>query len=141
MSTVPFQIQFFAPGIAAPQGSKTRTRWGMRESSQRVGPWRDAVEQAATQAMEDEHMLGPLSPPYRVTLAFLIKKPRTTRAKEPVAPTIGDIDKLARSTHDALTSAGLIEDDRFIVLAEQSKRWAAPGENAGAWIVVAEAHG
>ena len=131
-------VHFFAPGIPAPQGSKVRTRYGLRESSKRVAPWRDAVEAAAVQAMEDEHMFGPLTPPYMVTLAFLIKKPRTTRAAEPVAPTIGDIDKLARSTHDALTSAGLIEDDRHIVVAEQSKRWAGPRENPGAWIIVKE---
>ena len=131
-------VRFFAPGIPAPQGSKVRTRYGLRESSKRVGPWRDAVEQAAVQAMEDEHMFGPLTPPYRVTLAFLIRRPRTTRATVPVAPTVGDLDKLTRSTCDALTTSGLIEDDRHIVVAEQSKRWAAPGENPGAWIVVTE---
>ena len=30
-------------GVPAPQGSKIRTRYGMREASKRVGPWREAV--------------------------------------------------------------------------------------------------
>lgn len=140
-TSIPPRVHFFAPGTPAPQGSKIRTRYGMRESSKRVAPWRDAVEAAATQAMEDEHMLGPLAPPYAVTLAFLIRRPKVTKHTEPVAPAIGDIDKLARATHDALTTSGLIEDDRHIVRAEQMKRWAQPGETPGAWIIVAEAHG
>ncbi len=35
---------------AAPQGSKIRTRYGMREASERVGPWRDAVRVEALAA-------------------------------------------------------------------------------------------
>lgn len=134
-------VRFFAPGTPAPQGSKVRTRYGMRESSKRVAPWRDAVEAAAVEAMERGHMFGPVSPPYDVTLEFLIKRPKVTMAADPVAPTIGDLDKLARATHDALTTAGLIEDDRFITLAAQSKRWARPGETPGVHVLVGTAVG
>lgn len=120
MSTVTFHV----PGTPAPQGSKIRTRYGMREASQRVKPWRDVVTQRAAVAAGEEHILGPLEPPYTVELWFYILKPRTTRATHPVAPTIGDLDKLTRAVGDALTKSGLIVDDRFIVRLVAEKQWA-----------------
>lgn len=137
-TSIPDGVTFFAPGTPAPQGSKVRTRYGMRESSQRVGPWRDAVEQAATEVMSRRYLFLPIRPPYKVRIVFLIKRPRVTKHRAPVAPTIGDLDKLARATHDALTDAGLIEDDRFIIRAEQVKRWARVDETPGAYIAVTE---
>lgn len=121
-------VSFHAPGIPAPQGSKVRTRFGMREASQRVKPWRDVVTQCAAIAADDAYLLGPLKPPYQVEMWFFIPKPRTTRATHPVAPTIGDLDKLTRACGDALTQAGLIEDDRFIVSLHAEKAWASPDE-------------
>ena len=120
MSTITFHV----PGTPAPQGSKVRTRFGMRESSQRVKPWRDVVRQCAAIAADDAALLGPMTPPYEVTMWFYIQKPRTTRATHPVAPTIGDLDKLTRACGDALTQSGLIEDDRFIVHLVAEKQWA-----------------
>lgn len=117
-------VSFHAPGTPAPQGSKVRTRFGMRESSQRVKPWRDVVTQCAAIAADGENLLGPLEPPYAVDMWFYILKPRTTRATHPVAPTIGDIDKLARACGDALTKSGLIVDDRFIIRLAAEKQWA-----------------
>lgn len=130
-------ITFHAEGVPAPQGSKTRTRYGMFESSKRVKPWREIVTQAAVQAGEDAHLLGPLTPPYRLDVWFHIPKPRSTRATHPVAPTIGDLDKLVRAVGDALTASGLIQDDRFIVRLVTEKAWAA-GEKPGATIRIAE---
>ncbi|WP_405467834.1 RusA family crossover junction endodeoxyribonuclease [Microbacterium sp. Ld4] len=109
----------------------------MRESSQRVKPWEDLVTQAAAIAADAECLLGPLTPPYRVDVWFYIAKPRTTRATHPVAPTVGDGDKLLRSTFDALKTGGLILDDRFIVAGEWSKEWAV-GEKPGAIIRITE---
>lgn len=123
-------------GVPAPQGSKIRTRYGIRESSARVKPWRDAVVAAVAQQMDAEFMLGPLPKPYRVDVWFYFRKPRTSLAGFPVAPTIGDLDKLTRSTNDALTAAGLIEDDRFIVAGMQEKAWAGPTDTPGAVIRV-----
>ena len=104
-------------GVPAPQGSKTRTRWGMFESSKRVGPWRAAVADAVT-GME------PIAPPYDVDVFFYIPRPKSTKAKHPVAPAVGDLDKLLRSTYDGLVRGGLLTDDRFIVAGSQSKEWA-----------------
>lgn len=130
-------VTFHVEGTPAPQGSKTRTRYGMFESSKRVKPWRDLVKAAAMKAGDDAALLGPLTPPYRVEMWFYIAKPRTSRAKHPVAPTIGDLDKLARAVGDALTSAGLIEDDRHIIKLVAEKAWAVD-ENPGAIVRVSE---
>lgn len=130
-------VSFHVPGVPAPQGSKTRTRYGMRESSKRVKPWRDVVTQCAAIAADEQNLLGPLTPPYAVDMWFYIARPRTTRATHPVAPTIGDLDKLTRAVGDALTKSGLIVDDRHIITLHAEKRWAVD-EDPGVIIRVTE---
>lgn len=110
----------------------------MFESSKRVKPWRELVTRAAIKAGDDAALLGPLAPPYRLDVWFYIQKPRTTRAAFPVAPTVGDTDKLVRAVGDALTESGLIEDDRFIVTILAEKLWAGVDEKPGAVIRVSE---
>lgn len=68
---------------------------------------------------------------------FFIPKPRTTLAKHPVAPAVGDVDKLVRAVNDGLTAGGLIEDDRFIIRLTAEKAWAGEG-GPGAFIRVTE---
>ena len=122
--TVSFQVH----GTPAPQGSKTRTRYGMFESSKRVKPWREAVTNAASKET-------PLEPPYDVKVFFFIQPPKKTTAAYPVAPNIGDIDKMLRATYDGLTASGIITDDRHIVAGEQSKEWAGV-DGPGAVIII-----
>lgn len=130
-------VTFHVPGIPAPQGSKVRTRYGMREASKRVKPWRELVTQCAAIAADEENLLAPLSPPYAVEVWFYIPRPRTTLAKHPVAPTVGDLDKLVRAVNDGLTAGGLIEDDRHIIRLTAEKAW--PGKDGpGAVIRVSE---
>lgn len=121
---------FRVDGVPAPQGSKIRTRYGMREASKRVGPWREAVMAAVAG-------LPQIAPPYEVTVHFFIPRPKTTKAVHPVAPAVGDLDKLIRSTYDGLVKGGLILDDRFIIAGEQSKQWAG-SDGPGAVIQVIE---
>src|SRR5690349_20980147 len=87
-------------GTPAPQGSKIRTRYGMFESSKRVKPWREAVINAV-KGMEQ------IAPPYDVTVHMFIPRPKSTRAAYPVAPAIGDIDKMLRATYDGLVQGGI----------------------------------
>lgn len=129
---------FTVDGTPAPQGSKIRTRWGMREASKNLPAWRAAVVKAAQVAADGEGLFGPLVAPYRADMAFFIRRPRSTRALFPVAPTVGDLDKLARAVGDALTVAGVIEDDRFIVRLSASKVWAGSGEEPGVVVTVTE---
>lgn len=118
-------------GVPAPQGSKIRTRYGMFEASKRVKPWREAVINAV-KGME------PIAGPYNVRISFFIPRPKKTDAAYPVAPAVGDIDKLTRATYDGLVQGGVIADDRFIVDAGETKRWAGE-DGPGAVIVITQA--
>lgn len=126
-------------GDPAPQGSKTHVGNGrMRESSRRVAPWRDAVQAAAMQALPKGWMLaGPVS----VRIDFLVARPashygtgrnaRMLRDNAPLYPVsrrVGDLDKLLRSTLDALTTAGVIVDDSLVVDIQASKVYGEPGD-------------
>ncbi|XSS45970.1 RusA family crossover junction endodeoxyribonuclease [Propionibacteriaceae bacterium Y2011] len=51
--------------------------------------------------------------------------------------TRGDIDKLERSSFDALTQGGAITDDAYIVRNLTAKVWCGPAERAGATICIA----
>lgn len=134
-------ISFRVLGTPAPQGSKIRTRYGMRESSQAVMPWREAVKAAAL-----VQKVGKISGPVIVEMMFRFKRPanhygtgRNRRRVKPTAPDYptgrnrGDIDKLARATCDALTEAGVIDDDCMIAELIAVKVW---GPTQGASITV-----
>lgn len=131
-------ITLHVEGIPAPQGSKTRTKWGMRESSHRVAPWRAAVKAEAISVGDRVGLLDALEAPYAVNCAFYIQRPRRTAHTHPTAPSIGDIDKLVRSTLDALVQGGLLEDDRHVVQLTASKQWAGVDETPGAIITITE---
>lgn len=111
-------------GTPAPQGSKIRTRYGMREASALVQPWREAiVSEVLRLGLQDTGMDGPLS----VRVTFHHKRLEShygTRLRQrylkPSAPTYvattPDLDKVQRSTFDGLTQSGVIRDDKFIVV-------------------------
>jgi len=116
-------------GNPGPQGSKRHVGNGrMIESSKKVRPWRDAVEAAARTAMQESGIAAPLTDPVHVIITFTMRRPSshwgtgrnasTLRPSAPDYPTsraVGDLDKLCRSTLDALTSARLIHDDSLVV--------------------------
>lgn len=120
-------------GIPAPQGSKRHVGRGVLvESSAKVKPWRAVVTHAAEAALAagraDEPpgftpgRLAPLSLYVVFTMARPASHYRTGRHAEELrstAPTWPstrpDMDKLLRSTLDALTDAGaMVEDSRVV---------------------------
>lgn len=129
-----------AHGIPAPQGSKRHVGNGVLvESSRAVKPWREAVRAAAVEAMawdprevvravddpEDPRWL-PGRGPVEVRVVFTLGRPAShyrrgrfaseLRAGAPEEPTgRPDLDKLVRSTFDALTDAGALDDDARVV--------------------------
>jgi len=112
----PAEYQFVIPGACPPKGSRVPVRPGSdktRESSKRVEPW--TIE--AMRSMRDRlgKPLASFSGPVYVDALFVFKRPKMTEFEFPTATTIGDLDKLLRCLNDALTKAGVIEDDRFIV--------------------------
>lgn len=133
-------------GIPAPQGSKRHVGNGrMIESSRKVGPWREAVKAAVLTATNRKPTT--VDGPVRVDVTFILPRPKShlgtgrnagrVRDSAPSDP-VGkpDLDKLLRSTLDALTDVGAIRDDSQVVRIEAAKVYAWPQESPGATIRV-----
>jgi crossover junction endodeoxyribonuclease RusA len=131
------QIVITVDGRPAPQGSKRLIGGRLVESSKAVRPWRDAVR--STAAAETRAIDGwePLREPVRVRIEFFLPRPkshyRANGELRPDAPrwvsSKPDLDKLARSVLDALTDAGVVADDSFVVVLSAHKEYAnaSPG--------------
>lgn len=109
-------------GRPAPQGSKRHVGRGvMVESSQYTRPWRESVKEAV-RAYRQRHGLVDYrfgqGVPLTVKVAFHFDRPKSAPKRRrvwPVTRSSGDVDKLLRSTLDALVDAGLIWDDSQVV--------------------------
>lgn len=107
-------------GLPAPQGSKRHVGGGrMVESSKYVAPWREAVKAAVIAARGFKPcMEGPLS----VAVVFTLPKPASA-AKKAQPYKRPDIDKLLRSTFDALSDCGVWKDDAQVVVIVARKAY------------------
>ena len=143
--------EIFIPviGIPAPQGSKRHVGHGiMIENSKRVKPWRQDVKEAALNHYQGEV----IDQAVEIEIIFIFARPKShfgtgknLRKLKPSAPIfvtskgIGDIDKLQRSTYDALSESSggnVLKDDSLIVQNRNSKRYCVAGENPGAKIII-----
>lgn len=124
-------LSFNVYGLPASQGSKRHVGNGvMVESSKRVKPWRQDVKAAALRVPNMQ-----LAEAFEVIATFYFPRPkshfRTGKnchllregapqfvAKKP------DIEKLERSTYDAITDAGFWRDDALIVETHVKKLYA-----------------
>lgn len=121
-------IRLTAFGVPAPKGStrsfvpKGWTRAITTGANPKTKPWQEAVKQAALDARGDAL---PIEEPVALFVRFYLPRPKSTpkritqQAKKP------DLDKLLRSTKDALKDAGLYRDDALVVVAVASKHFAA----------------
>lgn len=112
----PFAI--VVEGRPAPQGSKRIGAGGaMREASVYLPAWRREVRVAALRWMKGVGVRPTDRPvfagPVAARVTFYVA---TTPDAQP------DVDKLLRSTFDALTQAGVWEDDARVVQVEACKR-------------------
>ena len=114
-------IRIVVRGTPAPQGSKSfkgMTNAGraiLTESSKKVRPWRQDVK-AAAEAYRERTGLAPIDAPVVVRMIFTLPKPKSapkTRRTYPMRTP--DLSKLARSTEDALTDAGIWADDARVI--------------------------
>jgi Holliday junction resolvase RusA-like endonuclease len=125
-------VEITVYGIPGPQGSKSfrgMSKKGhaiLTESSKQVKPWREAVVWAARDVMNGK---PPLSGPILARMVFTVKKPKSAPKRRRTWPsTKPDLSKYARSTEDALTNAGVYEDDgRIIEYSRLAKVF--PGED------------
>lgn len=127
-------ISFRVVGIPAPQGSKRHVGNGrMVESSKKVGPWRESVKAAALVAI-DQYDALPLMGPLKVAIEFALCRPKVHYRSGKNAHLVKenapyfqsskpDLDKLVRSTLDALTEASVWIDDAQVVELVASKHF------------------
>jgi Holliday junction resolvase RusA-like endonuclease len=101
----------------------------MVESSKKVKPWRQDVVAAAKEAMGGA---APLDGSLVVRMVFTLPKPASAPKRRKTWPNKKpDVSKLARSTEDALVTAGAISDDaRIVEYARLAKVF--PGEDQDA---------
>lgn len=132
-------IYFRVIGEPAPQGSKRHVGHGiMVESSAKVRPWRQDVALAATEARRGAE---PINGPLYLKVTFFLRRPKSAPKRRTLPDRKPDIDKLLRSTLDAIVTAGLIRDDAQITSTLILKRFAEAGDSLGAFIRLFEDDG
>ena len=129
-------------GIPGAQGSKKHVGNGvMVESSAKVRPWRQDVVAAALEELGRVLGRPAFMGPVGVDLTFRFTRPKShygtgrnagvlkdSAPKFPTSRALGDADKLARSTLDALVTAGVLADDSLVVDLNVRKRYSdTPG--------------
>ena len=135
------------PGNPKPQGSKRarpiyRGSGTAREFTGRVAvmeqlhegvtAWREDVRAAVERVREGQ---PPLVGALLVELGFVMPRPASTpKRRTPRATKRPDLDKLCRSSFDALQSAGAYKDDSQVVDLHATKRIAEIGERTGCLI-------
>lgn len=124
LAAKPHQLTITVLGLPAPQGSKRRVGNGvMIESNQdHLNTWREDVKLAAVRAMKEHRGWERDYLAVRAHIVFTLPRPKShfrtgkfahlLREDAPVLHhSKPDLDKLLRSTADALTTAGVYRDD------------------------------
>ncbi|NID14983.1 RusA family crossover junction endodeoxyribonuclease [Luteibacter yeojuensis] len=119
-------IEIVVYGTPGPQGSKRHVGGGvMIESSKKVKPWRQDVRAAALEVRSGP----PIDAPVICRMVFTLPKPLSAPKRRRTWPMrTPDLSKLARSTEDALTEAGIWRDDARLVEYERLAK-VYPGED------------
>jgi len=121
-------------GRPAPQGSKKHGAHGqMREASPYLAAWRAAVKKAVYVAYAAAEVSPDVLPLFRGAIAVNVVFRLPANRRVDAMP---DLDKLLRSTWDALTAGRIWEDDGRVVSVVASKRHVVDGEATGAHIEV-----
>lgn len=136
--TAAANLTFTVTGHPTPQGSKRAWVQNGRammaeQTGDRLRAWRQDVKAAAIAVRP----ATPIDTPVRVTHCFAFPRPKAhfgtgrnaTRLKDsapawPTSRSTGDIEKLVRSTHDAITIAAVWVDDSLVVQLDVVKVYA-----------------
>lgn len=148
------KLQFFVSGTPAPGGSKTaipmydgagklvtkptgngRQRPVLRYVDDAKGntAWRKVVGFTAKNKMQWAR-LQPFAGALRFTCEFVVERGKTVTRPHPTVPP--DLSKFIRSTEDALTGIAWVDDSQIIEHGIMRKRYARPGEQTGAHILI-----
>jgi Holliday junction resolvase RusA-like endonuclease len=134
---VPERLAFTVYCTPAPQGSKrgwvipgkngAKPRAIVADANNKTKPYRQLVTQTVIESMQQSSSERPWAVakvPVWLSLNFYVLKPQS--AKKRICPAVKpDIDKLARSTMDALTGL-LFADDAQVVELNCSKNYGSP---------------
>lgn len=132
-------IGFKAFGVPGPQGSKSfkgmrtskatgKTFAVLAESSAKVKPWRDAVLAAGLTYLA-AHPGAKIAGPVELEVVFYLPRPIGASKTLDIVPAVQpDLSKIIRSTEDAITDAGLWEDDARVIRTDARKFYAVGPE-------------
>lgn len=135
-------LSLFVAGDPAPQGSKRHVGGGVLvESCKRLPQWRKDVRAACLDAegLPKARFDGAVN----LHLEFVLSRPKGLPKSKPTPPATKkpDLDKVARAIFDAMTSAGVVRDDSYIVFSTLHKRIAEPDEIMGVHITADDYRG
>ena len=107
-------MKIYIAGEPVPQGSKNAYKRGtailLVESNKRLPEWRKALIRALQAELGKE---PPFATAVTVDATFYLTRAKTN--KKAAVTQKPDLDKLARALGDALTIAGILKDDSYIV--------------------------
>lgn len=78
----------------------------------------------------------PLTEAVKVTVEFVVPKPKSNRDLYPTSQRVGDLDKFLRAVGDGLEQGGILQNDALICEFHTRKRYANPDEETGANVKV-----
>ena len=127
------EVTFTVAGVPHPQGSKVRTRYGMREDNPNTRPWRSAVAHEATEAMQGRE---PLTGPLELHATFYFPRPKSHYRTGTYAGVLKDgapdwhtskpdADKLLRAIGDSITGI-IARDDSMLAVVRAEKMYGTP---------------
>lgn len=141
--TEPATLEVFVAGKPAPQGSiraivhrSTGRAVAVKDNNATQKSWRGDVRDALIDDTgQPKVAFGAAA--MRVQLEFVMPRPVSTpKSRTPHATKKPDVDKLERAILDAVTSAGVWNDDSQVVDLHSIKRLAEIGETPGCRIRV-----
>lgn len=132
-------LEFDVVGIPTPQGSKRAYVRGGRvnlveQAGAALKTWRAEVADAARAAITAADWY-PVDAPVEVHVLFRMARPKA-RPDDVWHAVRPDVDKLVRAVLDALSTAGVWEDDCLVADMRTWKRYAVDGTQPGASIAV-----
>jgi len=124
---------FFVEGIPVTKGStssylnkKTGRIVTTSASGKKLKDWENLIAYEAKKAgyTTDDG-------PYRISLIFVLPKPKTTKNDLPIAKNKNDLDKLTRAVLDGLTGVVYNDDAQVIMIVAEkiytNNKWPKPG--------------
>ena len=133
MGTLTITVQ--GAGDPVGQGNHRRNQWGATyETTKGHAAWRNAVGLMARTALRGR---APITGPVRLSAEFRFARPPShlkksgglKKGKPRAKVSAPDLSKLVRCIEDALTDAGVWEDDsRVVAYGSVTKRYCFPGE-------------